>query len=78
MSKTSTNLPVTESALLTTTIRDLVEGAPQTIEILAPLGLDLCCGGGHELGEALRLHNINAESVVPQLLATLGSIRSAD
>jgi iron-sulfur cluster repair protein YtfE (RIC family) len=41
------------------TIRDLVEAYPDTLGLLAPLGIDLCCGGGHPLGEALDLHGID-------------------
>lgn len=48
-----------EQELATTTIRDLVAAYPATMEILAPLGIDLCCGGAHPLGEALDLHGID-------------------
>ncbi|HEU0113642.1 MAG TPA: DUF542 domain-containing protein, partial [Thermomicrobiales bacterium] len=41
------------------TIRDLVAAYPETLDVLAPLGIDLCCGGGHPLGEALDLHGID-------------------
>ncbi|HEU5434202.1 MAG TPA: DUF542 domain-containing protein [Thermomicrobiales bacterium] len=41
------------------TIRDLVDAYPDTLGVLAPLGIDLCCGGGHPLGEALDLHGID-------------------
>ncbi|HEU0115163.1 MAG TPA: DUF542 domain-containing protein [Thermomicrobiales bacterium] len=41
------------------TIRDLVAAYPETLGVLAPLGIDLCCGGGHPLGEALDLHGID-------------------
>ena len=48
-----------EAMLPTMTIRDLVAAYPATLEILAPLGIDLCCGGAHQLGEALDLHGID-------------------
>ena len=48
-------------------IRDLVERYPDTMSVLAPLGIDLCCGGGHPLGEALDLHEIDRTSVMPQI-----------
>ena len=35
--------------------------------VLAPLGIDLCCGGSHALGEALSLHGINQDTVLPQI-----------
>ena len=69
---------VTADEILAATIRDLVESDPQTLELLAPLGLDLCCGGGHQLGEALRLHDIDTNAVVPALLALFGRRASAD
>ncbi len=57
-----------EAAVLKTTIRELVERYPETMEILAPLGIDLCCGGSHPLGEALDLHHIDRAVVVPRVL----------
>jgi iron-sulfur cluster repair protein YtfE (RIC family) len=48
-------------------IRDLVDSHPQTLEVLGPLGIDLCCGGGHPLGEALDLHGIDRDAVLPQV-----------
>jgi iron-sulfur cluster repair protein YtfE (RIC family) len=48
-------------------IRDLVEAHPQTLEVLAPLGIDLCCGGGHPLGEALDLHGLDRDTVLPRV-----------
>ena len=48
-------------------IRDLVEAFPDTLRILAPLGIDLCCGGGHPLAEALTLHGFDPSVVVPQI-----------
>jgi hypothetical protein len=40
-------------------IRELVAAYPATLGVLAPLGIDLCCGGGHPLGDALALHGID-------------------
>jgi hypothetical protein len=57
-----------EDALAATTIRDLVAAYPATIEILAPLGIDLCCGGGHRLGEALDLHGIPRADALPAIV----------
>jgi iron-sulfur cluster repair protein YtfE (RIC family) len=37
------------------------------MEILAPLGIDLCCGGAHPLGEALDLHGIARADVLPSV-----------
>jgi iron-sulfur cluster repair protein YtfE (RIC family) len=48
-------------------IRDLVEAYPATMAILAPLGIDLCCGGSLPLGEALTLHGLDRDAVLPQI-----------
>ena len=64
---TSTGDTLRDDPLASTLIRDLVEGYPGTMAVLAPLGIDLCCGGGHALGEALSLHGINQEAVLPQI-----------
>jgi iron-sulfur cluster repair protein YtfE (RIC family) len=58
---------IDEQALAATTIRDLVAAYPATMEILAPLGIDLCCGGAHPLGEALDLHGIARADVLPSV-----------
>ncbi|MFN8593173.1 MAG: DUF542 domain-containing protein [Thermomicrobiales bacterium] len=50
-------------------IRDLVMRYPQTLAVLAPLGIDLCCGGGHPLGEALTLHGLDRNTVLAQVAA---------
>lgn len=55
------------AALASTLIRDLVETYPETMAVLAPLGIDLCCGGGHALGEALTLHGLDRDAVLPQI-----------
>jgi iron-sulfur cluster repair protein YtfE (RIC family) len=49
------------------TIADLVEHVPGTRTIFSSLGLDLCCGGGHPLGEALALHGIDPDPVIRQV-----------
>lgn len=53
------------------TIRDLVERSPAVLEILAPLGIDLCCGGAHRLGPALDVHGIEREPVVAAVALAL-------
>jgi iron-sulfur cluster repair protein YtfE (RIC family) len=62
-------LPHDEATLAAMTIRDLIQIEPKFLEILGPLGIDLCCGGGHPLGEALDLHNIDRSDVMPLALA---------
>lgn len=60
-----------ERHLETMLIRDLVAAYPQTMTVLGPLGIDLCCGGGHPLGEALDLHGIDRASVLPRIAAVV-------
>lgn len=59
--------PITQTSVTDTLIRDLVEQFPDTMRVLSPLGIDLCCGGGHPLGEALDLHQIDRATVIPQI-----------
>lgn len=59
--------PLDEAALAGTTIRDLVDAYPDVMALLAPLGIDLCCGGAHPLGEALDLHGIDRAAVLPKV-----------
>lgn len=54
-------------------IRDLVAAYPKTMTVLGPLGIDLCCGGGHPLGEALDLHGLDRAAVLPQVAAVLAN-----
>ncbi|MCA9859430.1 MAG: DUF542 domain-containing protein [Thermomicrobiales bacterium] len=69
---TSTNytLPITDELLgqiANRTISDLVEHAPGTMTVFSMYGLDMCCGGGLPLGEALTKHGIEPEPVVRQV-----------
>lgn len=48
-------------------ISDLVEHAPGTMTVFSMYGLDLCCGGGLPLGEALASHGIEPEPVLRQV-----------
>jgi regulator of cell morphogenesis and NO signaling len=67
MSDTTTVLPLAEADLAAMTIRDLIAIEPRALEILAPYGIDLCCGGGHPLGEALDLHGVDRRRVLARL-----------
>lgn len=49
------------------TIQDLVDTHPEVLNVLAPLGIDLCCGGSHQLGTALDLHQIDANPVLTRV-----------
>lgn len=66
---------VQTDALAGVTVRALVDRYPATIAILAPYGIDLCCGGGHALGEALELHGAPRDAV---LLAVAEAVAAAD
>lgn len=62
--------PITEQQLeqiANRTIADLVEHAPGTMTVFSAYGLDMCCGGGLPLGEALTRHGIEVEPVVRQV-----------
>lgn len=67
---TDTILPAGDgaTALAERTIRDLVAAYPETMAVLAPLGIDLCCGGAHRLGEALDLHGADRAAVLARLV----------
>ncbi|HQY30766.1 MAG TPA: DUF542 domain-containing protein [Thermomicrobiales bacterium] len=56
-------------------IRDIVERYPAAMPILAELGLDLCCGGGHPLGEALELHGFDRSAVLQVIQDSLSSAK---
>lgn len=64
---TSSSSTTNDAPLAGILIRDLVEAYPGMMAILAPLGIDLCCGGGHPLGEAFALHGIDQDAVLPQI-----------
>jgi regulator of cell morphogenesis and NO signaling len=66
----------TREELAAITIRDLVEIQPRAREILAPYGIDLCCGGGHPLGEALDLHGVDRDDVIARLAAVIAGDRA--
>jgi iron-sulfur cluster repair protein YtfE (RIC family) len=54
------------------TIRDLTETAPEVMTVLAPLGIDLCCGGGRPLGTTLDMHGIERAPVLDQIARMIG------
>jgi iron-sulfur cluster repair protein YtfE (RIC family) len=54
-------------------IRDVVERFPETMAVLADAGLDLCCGGGHTIPEAARLHGLEAEALIAAVDAAIES-----
>jgi iron-sulfur cluster repair protein YtfE (RIC family) len=68
---TGTNVTPDDEVLANTLIRDLVERYPGTMAVLAPLGIDLCCGGAHPLGEALTLHGLDRDAVLPQIASVI-------
>lgn len=68
---TMTNHETMKQNIADQLIRDLVEAHPDVMTVLAPYGIDLCCGGGHPLGEALDLHGIPREPVVSDVARIL-------
>jgi iron-sulfur cluster repair protein YtfE (RIC family) len=64
---TVTDRPSTPPDVANRLIRDLVDEYPDVMTVLAPLGIDLCCGGGHPLGEALDLHGVAREPVIAEV-----------
>ena len=58
-------------------VRDLVEYYPQTMALLVPYGIDLCCGGSREVGEALSLHGAPVEEVLAAIEAEMAFPRQA-
>ncbi len=74
-SSESTQISVTAEDLAHRTIRDLVAEFPLTMSVLAPLGIDLCCGGAHPLGEAIVLHGADPAAVLPQVAEVVSSAR---
>jgi iron-sulfur cluster repair protein YtfE (RIC family) len=72
----STTAPEADTPLASFLIRDLVGAYPMTLTVLEPLGIDLCCGGGHPLGEALDVHGIDRETVLPQVARVIASSSS--
>ncbi len=67
---------LTEADLATITVRDLVDAEPRAMEILAPYGIDLCCGGAHPLGEALDLHGIDRDEVIARVAGLIAGNRA--
>lgn len=62
--------PITDAQLAEIANRridELVEQAPGTMTVFASYGLDMCCGGGRPLAEALQLHGIEVDPVVRQV-----------
>ena len=52
-------------------IRRVVEVYPEIMPILAGYGLDLCCGGGHTIAEAARLHELDGALLAAQIAAVV-------
>jgi iron-sulfur cluster repair protein YtfE (RIC family) len=74
--------PITPAAtpaddLAQRTIRDLVEEFPATMSVLAPLGIDLCCGGAHPVGEAITLHGADPAVVLPRVAEVIAATQRA-
>ncbi len=64
-------MPTTTRRVDAMLIRHLVGQFPATMPLLVELGLDLCCGGGHPLGEALDLHGLLRDEVLARIDAII-------
>ena len=61
------------------TINELVAAYPATLLVLAPLGIDLCCGGLQPLGEALDRHGYDRAAVLERVVVAIAdSVGSPD
>jgi iron-sulfur cluster repair protein YtfE (RIC family) len=67
MNMTNIQSAASSEGLAAMTIRDLVARYPDTMSVLAPLGIDLCCGGAHQLGEALDLHHLDRDRSLAEI-----------
>lgn len=72
-----TTTPTTAQPVYQMLIRDIVEQFPATMPLLTELGLDLCCGGGHPLGEALDRHGLPREDVLARIEAIIKGTATA-
>lgn len=52
-------------------IRTLIEAYPTAMPVLDRHGLDLCCGGGHTVPEAARLHGLDVETLVRKVATSI-------
>lgn len=52
-------------------MRVVVEEYPAVMPVLSQYGFDLCCGGGHSIGEAARLHGLDPQSVVKSVIEVI-------
>jgi iron-sulfur cluster repair protein YtfE (RIC family) len=52
-------------------IRVLVERYPHLMPVLARYGMDLCCGGGHTVAEAARLHGLDVGALNYEVAAVI-------
>lgn len=73
----TTTIP-SAASVETMLIRDLVERYPEAMPVLATHGLDLCCGGGHVLADALDLHGLPRDEVMAQILDVISRIQRSD
>ena len=67
----STTTPAIDFA--TTTIRDIVDRFPKAMPVLADAGMDLCCGGGHTIPEAAKLHGVDGAALIAAVSAAIGT-----
>lgn len=69
-------IETTATELRSWLVRDLVDRHPETMTMLTPFGIDLCCGGGREVGEALELHGAPVDEVLAQIVTAISASES--
>ncbi len=75
--KTDDVVRTTEEEMLSLTVRELTDRFPDTMPVLSAQGIDLCCGGGHQVLEALTLHGADLGFVIPELLRIVESAEAS-
>lgn len=65
--QTSTWLDQIHDLIRKEPMRVIVEEYPAVMPVLSTYGFDLCCGGGHSIDEAARIHGIDPKTVVDQV-----------
>jgi len=57
----------------TWTISQTVTRFPVTLPLFSAVGLDTCCGGGHDIAEAARRHELDLDALLQALNAVVAA-----
>ena len=55
------------------TVNEFIRRHPAAVAVFSRYGIDACCGGGLQIGEAARRHGIDVELLLGELAAVAGS-----